>query len=45
MSKTVIAGVKRKRGANGNNINKKSLSHGSYRCARKPNSKRCKNQS
>jgi hypothetical protein len=42
MSKTVIEGVKRKRDANGNNISKKSLSHGSYRCKRKPNSKRCK---
>ena len=43
MSKTAIPGVSAKRDANGNKISKKSTSHGSYRCQRKPNSKRCKN--
>jgi len=42
MSKTMIDGVARKRDANGNAISKKSMSHGTYRCQRKPNSKRCK---
>lgn len=41
MSKTAVAGVKSKRDQNGNKISKKATSHGSYRCARKPNSKRC----
>ncbi len=30
---------------NGNKTSKKSLSHGSHRCARKPDSKRCNNGS
>jgi len=42
MSKIAIDGVKRKTDANGNKISKKSYSHGTYRCKRKPNSKRCK---
>jgi hypothetical protein len=42
MSKTMVDGVKRRRDANGNSISKKSLSHGTYRCKRKPTSKRCK---
>ena len=45
MSKTMIDGVKRKTDANGNRISKKASSHGSHRCARKPNSKRCKQAS
>lgn len=42
MSKTAIVGVKFKKDLNGNKISKKASSHGSFRCARKPNSKRCK---
>lgn len=46
MSKQMIEGIKKKgqksRDANGNRIVKKLTSHGSYRCKRKPNSKRCK---
>ena len=46
MSKQMIDGILKKgqksRDANGNRIVKKLMSHGSYRCARKPNSKRCK---
>ncbi len=42
MSKTMIDGVKAKKDPNGNKLSKKSMSHGSYRCKRKPNSKRCK---
>jgi len=45
MGKHAIAGVARKRDANGNVTGKKSLSHGSYRCQRHPNSKRCTNGS
>ena len=45
MSKTTIDGIKRKTDANGNKISKKATSHGSYRCKRKPNSKRCKQAS
>jgi len=44
MSKTMIDGVARRTDANGNKITKKSMSHGTYRCTRKPNSKRCKNK-
>jgi hypothetical protein len=43
MSKTSIEGVKRRKDHNGNCISKKTLSHGTYRCKRHPNSKRCKN--
>ena len=43
MSKTMIDGVKRKADSNGNVISKKASSHGTYRCKRHPNSKRCKN--
>jgi hypothetical protein len=43
MSKTMIDGVKTKKDMNGNRISKKGMSHGSYRCKRHPNSKRCKN--
>lgn len=46
MSKRTIEGVVKKgaktRDLNGNRIVKKSMSHGAYRCKRKPNSKRCK---
>ena len=46
MSKQMIDGIVKKgqksRDANGNRIVKKLLSHGTYRCKRKPNSKRCK---
>ena len=38
----MIDGVKGRRDANGNRISKKSMSHGTYRCQRKPNSKRCR---
>jgi hypothetical protein len=41
MSKTAIDGIKVKRDHNGNRISKKATSHGSYRCKRKPHSKRC----
>jgi len=43
MSKTMIDGVKRKKDPNGNQLSKKSMSHGTYRCKRHPTSKRCKN--
>ena len=43
MGKTMIEGVKSKRDQNGNKISKKATSHGTYRCARKPQSKKCKN--
>jgi len=42
MSKTLIEGRTQRRDANGNRISKKSVSHGTYRCTRHPNSKRCK---
>jgi len=46
MSKTAIDGIVKKgqksRDANGNSTVKKTMSHGSFRCDRKPNSKRCK---
>ena len=46
MSKQVIPGIVKKgqksKDANGNRIVKKLLSHGTYRCKRKPTSKRCK---
>ena len=42
MSKTAINGKPTKRDANGNKISSKSTSHGSNRCKRHPNSKRCK---
>jgi hypothetical protein len=42
MSKTAIEGVKMRKDNNGNKLSKKVTSHGSYRCKRKPNSKRCK---
>jgi hypothetical protein len=44
MSKTMINGKSAKRDANGNKTSSKATSHGSHRCARKPNSKRCKQQ-
>ena len=42
MSKMAIPGVVLKKDANGNKISKKGMSHGTYRCTRHPNSKRCK---
>lgn len=42
MSKTLIEGVKIKKDPNGNRLTKKTASHGTYRCKRKPNSKRCR---
>jgi hypothetical protein len=42
MSKSAVPYVKQKKDQNGNKINKKRYSHGSYRCKRKPNSPRCK---
>jgi len=46
MSKQMIDGIIKKgqkaRDANGNRIVKKLMSHGTYRCKRHPNSKRCK---
>lgn len=45
MSKISIPFVKAKKDKNGNRISKKTLSHGSYRCKRHPNSKRCLNGS
>jgi len=41
MSKTMIDGIKTKKDNNGNRLSKKSTSHGTYRCDRHPNSKRC----
>jgi len=41
MSKTIIPYVTRKGDANKNRISKKDVSHGSFRCKRHPNSKRC----
>ena len=41
MSKTMIPYVIRKRDANKNVLSKKIMSHGSFRCKRHPNSKRC----
>jgi hypothetical protein len=45
MSKTTIPGVTYKKDSNGNKISKKRMSHGSYRCKRKPNSPECLNGS
>lgn len=45
MSKVAIPLVKARKDKNGNYISKKTLSHGSYRCKRHPNSKRCLNGS
>ena len=45
MSKTMIPFTKSARDKNGNRVSKKSLSHGTMRCKRKPNSKRCLNGS
>jgi hypothetical protein len=42
MSKTMIDGVTARRDQNGNKISKKSMSHGTYRCQRHPNSPKCK---
>jgi hypothetical protein len=46
VSKRTIEGIlkrgQKSRDANGNRVVKKALSHGSHRCKRKPNSKRCK---
>ncbi len=41
MSKTPIPYVKKKRDSNKNVLSKKVFSHGTYRCKRHPNSKRC----
>jgi len=41
VSKTLIPYVKLRKNANGNKISKKHLSHGTFRCNRHPNSKRC----
>ena len=41
MSKTLIPHVIYKRDHNKNIISKKRLSHGTFRCKRHPNSKRC----
>ena len=43
MSKTAINGMRTKKDNNGNAMTKKATSHGSYRCKRKPTSKRCQN--
>ena len=45
MSKISVPFVKNKKDKNGNTISKKGLSHGSHRCDRHPNSKRCLNGS
>jgi hypothetical protein len=42
MGKSAIEGIKFKKDNNGNKLSKKASSHGSYRCKRRPNSKRCK---
>ena len=41
MSKTMVPHVIRKRDANKNVLSKKVMSHGTFRCKRHPNSKRC----
>jgi len=45
MSKVAIPFVAVRKDKNGNYRSKKALSHGSNRCQRKPNSKRCLNGS
>lgn len=43
MSKTAIPHIKVRRDANKNRVSKKHMSHGTFRCKRHPNSKRCQN--
>ena len=43
MSKLSVPFVIARKDQNGNKISKKTLSHGSHRCKRHPNSKRCLN--
>jgi len=43
VSKQSKPGMTRRADANGNIRTKKAMSHGSYRCKRKPNSKWCRN--
>ncbi len=43
MSKTMNPYVKVRRDANKNRVSKKNMSHGTFRCKRHPNSKRCQN--
>lgn len=45
MSKHMKKGISHKRDANGNRIGKKSMSHGTLRAKRKPNSKLVRNGS
>jgi hypothetical protein len=46
MSKMAIPGrVRRKRGDGTKMPGKKTVSHGTFRCQRKPNSPKCKNKS
>lgn len=45
MSKTSIPFTSARKDKNGNRISKKNMSHGSLRCKRHPNSKRCTNGS
>lgn len=40
----MIVGVTYKKDSNGNKISKKRMSHGTYRCKRTPNSKRCREE-
>lgn len=42
MSKMSIPGRDSKKDVNGNRLGRKSVSHGTFRCSRHPNSKRCK---
>jgi len=44
MSKTAIPHRNRKTDPNGNKLSRKHVSHGTFRCERKPNSPRCKNK-
>ena len=41
MSESIIEGVPSRKDPNGNRLSKKSTSHGTYRCKRRPSSKRC----
>lgn len=42
MSKSAIPGIVYSKDANGNKLSRKDKSHGTFRCKRHPNSKRCK---
>ena len=43
MSKMAIPGRTGKKDSNGNRVGAKATGHGTFRCKRHPNAKRCKN--